>query len=163
MGQAKWVPGQISFMTAPEGRLPNVQPLIEAGLPYAPYIEHGSWTTGQPDIARYGRDPYRGLSSLPADYYSTGREAIERESREAGEAAQQVIREKLPPITLAMVGFLTGAGAGIGGALVGKWWLGGLIGAAAGGMLGYSIGTKVAQYTPPAPATAGLSGVLAVM
>lgn len=63
LGQAKWIPGQIHFATTKTGRLPNVQPLIEAGLPYAPYIEHGSYTTGMPDIARYGRDPYRGLGA----------------------------------------------------------------------------------------------------
>lgn len=64
LGQAKWIPGQISFATTRTGRLPSVQPLIEAGLPYAPFIEHGSFVTGQPDIARYGRDPYRGLMGI---------------------------------------------------------------------------------------------------
>lgn len=64
LGQAKWIPGQISFATTRTGKLPSLQPLIEAGLPYAPYIEHGSYTTGQPDIARYGRDPYRGIMGL---------------------------------------------------------------------------------------------------
>ena len=69
MGQAKWVPGQIAFQSTRTGRLPSVQPLIEAGLPYAPYIEHGSYAYGTPDIARYGRDPYRGLGdvSMTAD------------------------------------------------------------------------------------------------
>lgn len=66
LGQAKIVPGQISFQTLPEGRssFPSLQPLIDAGLPIAPYIEHGSWTTGEPDIMRYGRDPYRGIMGL---------------------------------------------------------------------------------------------------
>jgi hypothetical protein len=68
LGQAKIVPGQISFQTLPEGRsgFPSLDPLIQAGLPIAPYIEHGSWTTGQPDIMRYGRDPYRGIMGLGA-------------------------------------------------------------------------------------------------
>lgn len=63
LGQAKWVPGQISFNALPPGQtsLPSLQPLVEAGLPIAPYIEHGSFTTGEPAIMRYGRDPYRGL------------------------------------------------------------------------------------------------------
>lgn len=63
LGQAKWVPGQISFASLPQGRtgLPSVQPLLEAGLPIAPYIEHGSFTTGEPAIMRYGLDPYRGI------------------------------------------------------------------------------------------------------
>lgn len=66
LGQAKWVPGQISFTTLPQGRtgLPSVQPLLEAGLPIAPYIEHGSFTTGEPAIMRYGLDPYRGIMGL---------------------------------------------------------------------------------------------------
>jgi hypothetical protein len=63
LGQAKWVPGQISFASLPPGQtsLPSLQPLVEAGLPIAPYIEHGSFETGEPAIMRYGRDPYRGL------------------------------------------------------------------------------------------------------
>jgi len=63
LGQAKWVPGQISFASLPQGRtgLPSVQPLLEAGLPIAPYIEHGSFETGEPAIMRYGLDPYRGI------------------------------------------------------------------------------------------------------
>jgi len=47
-------------VTAP----PDFQRLREAGLPIAPYIEHGSWTTGEPDIMRYGLDPYRGIMGL---------------------------------------------------------------------------------------------------
>lgn len=63
LGQAKWIPGQISFASLPPGHtsLPSLQPLVEAGLPIAPYIEHGSFETGEPAIMRYGRDPYRGL------------------------------------------------------------------------------------------------------
>lgn len=66
LGQAKIVPGQISFQTLPEGRsgFPSLDPLVRAGLPIAPYIEHGSWETGQPDIMRYGLDPYRGIMGL---------------------------------------------------------------------------------------------------
>lgn len=66
LGQAKIVPGQISFQTLPEGRsgFPSLDPLVQAGLPIAPYIEHGSWETGQPDIMRYGLDPYRGIMGL---------------------------------------------------------------------------------------------------
>lgn len=66
LGQAKIVPGQISFQTLPEGRsgFPSLSPLVQGGLPIAPYIEHGSWETGQPDIMRYGLDPYRGIMGL---------------------------------------------------------------------------------------------------
>jgi hypothetical protein len=66
LGQAKIVPSQISFQTLPEGRsgFPSLDPLVRAGLPIAPYIEHGSWETGQPDIMRYGLDPYRGIMGL---------------------------------------------------------------------------------------------------
>lgn len=68
LGQAKWVPGQISFASLPQGRtgLPSVQPLLEAGLPIAPYIEHGSFETGEPAIMRYGLDPYRGMMGADA-------------------------------------------------------------------------------------------------
>lgn len=66
LGQAKWVPGQLSFQALPPGVTapPDFQRLQEAGLPIAPYIEHGSWVTGQPDIMRYGLDPYRGIMGL---------------------------------------------------------------------------------------------------
>lgn len=64
LGQAKLVPGQIHFQTTRTGRIPSLQPLIEAGLPIAPYIEHGSYATGQPSIMRYGLDPYRGLGQV---------------------------------------------------------------------------------------------------
>jgi len=64
LGQAKLVPGQVNFMTTRTGRTMSLQPLIEAGLPIAPYIEHGSWEFGQPAIMRYGLDPYRGLSAV---------------------------------------------------------------------------------------------------
>lgn len=66
LGQAKWVPGQLSFQALPPGVTapPDFQRLQEAGLPIAPYIEHGSWITGQPDIMRYGLDPYRGIMGL---------------------------------------------------------------------------------------------------
>ena len=33
MGQAKFLPGQINFMTTTTGRIPSLQPLVEAGLP----------------------------------------------------------------------------------------------------------------------------------
>ena len=74
LGQAKIVPGQISFQTLPEGRsgFPNLEPLVQAGLPIAPYIEHGSRETGQPDIMRYGLDPYRGIMGLGQTNYTRG-------------------------------------------------------------------------------------------
>ncbi len=66
LGQAKIVPGQINFATLPPGQtaLPSLEPLVRAGLPIAPYIEHGSWETGEPAIMRYGLDPYRGIMGL---------------------------------------------------------------------------------------------------
>ena len=69
LGQAKWVPGQISFLTLPQGQtsLPSPQRLLEAGLPLAPYVEHGSFVTGEPAIMRYGLDPYRGIMGLGDD------------------------------------------------------------------------------------------------
>lgn len=72
LGQAKWIPGQVSFSSLPAGRegLPSLQPLVERGLPIAPYIEHGSYETGAPAIMRYARDPYRGIMGLDAASYS---------------------------------------------------------------------------------------------
>lgn len=66
LGQAKIVPGQINFSTLPAGRtsFSSLEPLVRAGLPIAPYIEHGSWETGEPSIMRYGLDPYRGIMGL---------------------------------------------------------------------------------------------------
>lgn len=78
LGQAKIVPGQINFSALPAGRtsLPNLEPLVRAGMPIAPYIEHGSWETGEPDIMRYGLDPYRGIMGLgrlaPMSYKGLG-------------------------------------------------------------------------------------------
>ncbi len=62
-GAPKVVPGLLSPMYLPEGqtRFPDYGALQRQGLPLAPYIEHGSWETGQPSIFRYGRDPYRGI------------------------------------------------------------------------------------------------------
>ena len=62
-GAPKVVPGLLSPMYLPEGqtRFPDYGALQRQGLPLAPYIEHGSYETGQPSIFRYGRDPYRGI------------------------------------------------------------------------------------------------------
>ena len=59
LGQSKSVPGQVAFMTSHSGRVPRIQRMFEAGV--APYIEHGSYITGEPDIVRYSYDPYRGI------------------------------------------------------------------------------------------------------
>lgn len=63
----KLVPGQLNFAALPPGQTApfDVGALQRAGLPIAPYIEHGSWVTGEPDIMAYGRDPYRGLMGTP--------------------------------------------------------------------------------------------------
>lgn len=66
LGQApKIVPGLVapSYMPA-SGKMPDFGALQRAGLPLAPIVEHGSWTTGQPDIMRWGLDPYRGIMGL---------------------------------------------------------------------------------------------------
>lgn len=59
LGQEKYVPGQVGFLTSRRGRVPRIQRMVEAGV--APYIEHGSYITGAPDIVRFGYDPYRGI------------------------------------------------------------------------------------------------------
>lgn len=63
----KLIPGQYNFLALPPGQSApfSQEALQRAGMPIAPYIEHGSWETGQPDIMMYGRDPYRGLMGAP--------------------------------------------------------------------------------------------------
>jgi hypothetical protein len=176
LGQAKLVPGQIAFQTTPTGRLPNVQRLLEAGLPYAPYIEHGSWVTGRPDIARYGRDPYRGLGDSPAEIAcqaSGGRLVTEGSSQRCVGGTREVvettiaetIRATLTPAVLIGTGATVGLASGIAGALLGKTLVGGLVGAVGGGVLGYLAWQAISPRAPePAPsAVAGLSGILAVV
>lgn len=145
LGQAKLLPGQIHFQTTRTGKIPSVQPLLEAGLPIAPYIEHGSWATGQPAIMRYGRGPYRGLGQ---------REAVEETVAET-----RCRRRRL----LVGTGILVGTAAGAVGGLLGKSVLGGLLGAVGGGLLSYMIWQNSSEpVTVQEPATS-LSGVLAVM
>ena len=142
LGQAKIVPGQISFQTLPEGRsgFPSLQPLIDAGLPIAPYIEHGSWETGQPDIMRYGLDPYRGIMGLGCC------------GAPQGAALGQLLTGSLCDPTTVSAAFQTrltgalnagsqaalvgGAVAGVVGAIAGKHSA--LVGAVAGALVGWT-------------------------
>lgn len=66
----KLVPGQLNYLALPPGQTApfDVAALQRAGLPIAPYVEHGSWETGQPDIMFYGRDPYRGVMGMYGNY-----------------------------------------------------------------------------------------------
>ena len=158
LGQAKIIPGQHNLLV-PD--LPSPQKLIEMGLPYAPYIEHGSWVTGQPDIARYGRDPYRGLAGLG----QMSEEEARAEAQRLAEEARRVVREKLPIWTLTTTGTVAGLVGGIVGGSMAKTWLGALVGAGVGGLVGYGAGrivTKAASQEP-ANGTGGLAGVLAVL
>lgn len=162
LGQAKWIPGQIHFMTTRTGKLPNVQPLIEAGLPYAPYIEHGSWITGQPDIARYGRDPYRGISGLgQEDLTGEAREQAEATAAEIRQAASSATRELTQGAILISLGAFVGGAAGAAAGALKRPVLGGILGAIGGGILGYLAKQKLAAATTPG-AVAGLHGILAV-
>lgn len=149
LGQAKVVPGQISFQTLPEGRsgFPSLDPLVQAGLPIAPYIEHGSWETGQPDIMRYGLDPYRGIMGLGAIPVPR-----RRRRRRPGQALGQVLTSSLCDPTTVSSAFQTrltgalnagsqaalvgGAAAGLIGAVVGKRSL--LVGGIAGAVVGWT-------------------------
>jgi hypothetical protein len=146
LGQAKIVPGQISFQTLPEGRsgFPSLDPLVRAGLPIAPYIEHGSWETGQPDIMRYGLDPYRGIMGL-------GQVAYVRRRRERGGLGQILTSTVCDPTSVSrafqdrLTGALNagsqaalvgGAVAGVVGALTGKRSV--VIGAVGGALIGWT-------------------------
>jgi hypothetical protein len=155
LGQAKIVPGQISFQTLPEGRsgFPSLDPLVQAGLPIAPYIEHGSWETGQPDIMRYGLDPYRGIMGLGA----TSQRRRRRCHRCGGTHARrnglgQLLTSSLCDPTTVSTAFQTrltgalnagsqaalvgGAAAGVVGAIVGK--RSAVLGAVAGAVVGWT-------------------------
>jgi hypothetical protein len=154
---AKLIPGQENLLVP---FIPGPQKLIEQGLPYAPYIEHGSWVTGQPDIARYGRDPYRGIAGLGVDP-----DQLQQQSSEAVAEARQVMREKLPMVTLATTGVLAGLAGGLAGSLISKSFLGTIVGGVAGGFVGYSIGQVVQRVANEGPQQGadGLAGVLAVL
>jgi len=154
---SKLIPGQHNLLV-PD--LPSPQRLIEQGLPYAPYIEHGSWATGRPDIARYGRDPYRGLADLTVE------EEAREEGRRIAEEARSVIREKLPLWSMTATGTVAGLAGGIAGGLLSKTWLGAIAGAALGGVVGYGAGSMIqkAAAAPQEPnGTSGLAGILAVL
>jgi hypothetical protein len=159
----KLVPGQIHFQTTRSGKIPSLQPLVEAGLPIAPYIEHGSYATGQPAIMRYGRDPYRGLGS-------NGDDEMARRADQMQTAVEttitETIRATLSPAVMIGTGAFVGAAAGISGGVIKSALWGGLIGAVGGGVLGYlgwrNFAAPAALPEPPAAAS-GLSGLLAVM
>lgn len=168
LGQAKLVPGQISFATTPSGRIPSLQPLVEAGLPYAPYIEHGSWVTGQPDIARYGRDPYRGLGQQEVPGVDPG-----EVQQQLTQSVTETIETRLPQAVLIGTGVVVGAAAGAAGGVLGKGFLGAILGAAGGGLIGYLASQKTRQVAQAlrapgdGPASTGpsppLDGILAVL
>jgi len=153
----KLIPGQENLLVP---FIPGPQKLIEQGLPYAPYIEHGSYATGQPDIARYGRDPYRGMMGLGVDP-----DQLQQQRSEAIAEVRQVIREKLPVATLATTGALAGLAGGLAGSLISKSFLGTIAGGVAGGIIGYGV-SQMAQRVASEPSqqgTGGLAGILAVL
>jgi hypothetical protein len=136
LGQAKWIPGQISFATTRTGRIPSLQPLIEAGLPLAPYVEHGSWARGTPDIMRYGRDPYRGIMGLGTDPTEVVNQAI-RSSADSVRGSIHEAATAIAPAALIATGAVAGGVAGAVSGFFGKSLLGGILGAVGGGAVGY--------------------------
>lgn len=164
LGQAKIIPGQIAFQTTRTGRLPSLQPLIEAGLPIAPYIEHGSWETGQPNIMRYGLDPYRGIMGV-----GQSPEPDDALRQRTEEMIQRTVATGLTAALLVGTGAFVGAGAGAAGGALGRPFLGGLLGSVGGGLLGYLAFKKLVQplSETKAPAPDGrsptLDGTLAVL
>jgi hypothetical protein len=63
LGQV-FVPGQVNFMTSRHGHVPLIQQFAEGYGPMPGYVEHGSYVTSEPDIVRFGYDPYRGIMGL---------------------------------------------------------------------------------------------------
>lgn len=184
LGQAKLVPGQISFQTTRTGRLPSLQPLIEAGLPIAPYIEHGSWQTGQPSIMRYGLDPYRGIMGVTASdetgWFTTQPiiplrgvdqppEPNEAMRERTEEMIQRTVASGITAALLIGTGAVVGGGAGAAGGALGRPFLGGLLGTVGGGLLGYLAFKKLveplskSQEPSPSAQRATLDGTLAVL
>lgn len=150
LGQAKIVPGQISFQTLPEGRsgFPSLDPLVRAGLPIAPYIEHGSWRTGRPDIMRYGLDPYRGIMGLGCIDGPPGTRTVRARSPGLGQLLTSTLCDPTTVsgafqtrLTAALnaggqAALIGGAAAGIVGAAVGK--RSAMLGAVAGAVVGWT-------------------------
>jgi len=138
LGQAKIVPGQISFQTLPSGQtsLPSLEPLVRAGLPIAPYIEHGSWETGQPDIMRYGLDPYRGIMGLGDSGDGLGQGLLASTLCDTAQTRSQVLGALNAGTRAALVG---GAIAGVVGSIVSKRApaYGVMAGAVAGALVGW--------------------------
>jgi len=123
----KYVPGQVDFMSSRTGRVPRLQRMYESG--YAPYIEHGSYATGAPDIVRYGYDPYRGMlgcgmGDVVTDYLCAQTEASKswRDRLSDGLSAG------------AQAAMLGAAAAGLLGGIIKRP----LLGAAAGAALGFA-------------------------
>jgi len=65
LGQTKFIPGQVNFL-APVASNPEryMNRRLARGLPYAPYIEHGSWVTGEPDVVAWSPPEGAGLHGL---------------------------------------------------------------------------------------------------
>lgn len=121
LGQAKIIPGIMtpSYMYPGAPTPADYQRLREAGLPIAPYIEHGSYARGIPPIMRYGLDPYRGILGQTVD-------EVAEEARERGTG---LLRDVLgSPIAI-------GIAAGLAGGILGR----SLLGAAAGGAIGFFL------------------------
>lgn len=106
----KVVPGMVYPSILPPGqtKLFSYEELRRRGLPIAPYIEKGSYVTGQPDIYRYGLDPYRGIM---------------------GQA-----EPSLPPLSQA---FRSSMGVGVISGLIGGLLGRPILGAAVGGLVGW--------------------------
>lgn len=137
------------------GNAPSIAALRARGLPYAPYIQHGSWVTGQPDIAFYGRDPYRGIMGL-------GQDQVDQAATEVTEAAKDAVREAAKPVVMVGLGMGIGAAAGAVGGLLGSTLTGAVAGLVGGGALAW-LAYRHTQQAAQAPAPGGMSGILAVL
>lgn len=124
---SKYIPGQVDFMSSRTGRVPRLQRMFEAG--YAPYIEHGSYITGEPDIIQYGYDRYRGMLGGCSGVGDVVSEYLCNQT-----AASQSWRERLAEglSAGAQAATLGAAAAGLLGGLIKRPLLGAAVGAAVG-------------------------------
>jgi hypothetical protein len=129
LGQAKIIPGIMtpSYMYPGAPTPADYQRLREAGLPIAPYIEHGSYARGLPPIMRYGLDPYRGIMGLG--------QTVDEAAEEVRTRGTGLARDLLSsPIAI-------GLAAGAVGGLLGR----SVLGALAGGAVGFFLPQLVSR------------------
>jgi len=138
LGQGKFIPGQVNFL-APWASNPERQMnrRLARGLPYAPYIEHGSWVTGAPDVVAWEPPEGAGLQmfSTARGLHGLGQTLTDFACSGSALNASWTTRTRDALNAAAQAAVAGGLVAGIVGAISKKPALG----AAAGAALGYGM------------------------